>query len=153
MESDSARGINRLLRRLTLQSLMETAGQSGGKGFTGYIFMNELDLSAKIRVTLLKRHSEKFYGPGVQDLLSGIRVHGSVKDACEAMGMSYSKGRRILKHAESALGCKLVVRQQGGATGGSAFLTPEAEDFMRRYEELAVSVDEYARARLKEIFS
>ena len=114
--------------------------------------MNELDLSAKIRVTLLKKHCEKFYGPGVQDLLSGIRVHGSVKDACEAMGMSYSKGRRILKHAESALGYKLVVRQQGGATGGSASLTPEAEDFMKRYETLTDSIEQYARARLEEIF-
>ena len=114
--------------------------------------MKESDLSTKIRVTLMKKHTEKFYGPGVQDLLSGIRVHGSVKDACEAMGMSYSKGRRILKHAETALGYKLVERQQGGATGGSAFLTPEAEDFMQRYETLTRSIEAYAAQQLPEIF-
>lgn len=114
--------------------------------------MNELDMSAKIRVTLMKKGTEKFYGPGVQDLLSGIRVHGSVKDACEAMGMSYSKGRRILKHAETALGYKLVERQQGGIHGGRAFLTPEAEDFMQRYEALADSISAYAALRLREIW-
>ena len=114
--------------------------------------MNELDMNAKIRVTLMKKRTEKFYGPGVQDLLSGIRVHGSVKDACEAMGMSYSKGRRILKHAETALGYKLVERQQGGIHGGWAFLTPEAEVFMKRYEALADSVSAYAAARLREIW-
>ena len=48
-------------------------------------------MSTKIRVTLMKKRTEKFYGPGVQDLLSGIRVHGSVKDACEAMSNMYLK--------------------------------------------------------------
>ncbi len=114
--------------------------------------MNEMDMSAKIRVTLMKKKTEKFYGPGVQDLLRGIRVHGSVKDACEAMGMSDSKGRRILKHAETALGYKLVKRQQGGATGGSASLTPEAEDFMKRYEQLTDAIGTYAGTLLQEIF-
>jgi molybdate transport system regulatory protein len=88
--------------------------------------VNELEMSTKIRVTLMKKHTEKFYGPGVQDLLCGIRVHGSVKDACEAMGLSYTKGRRILRHAEAVLGYSLVTRKQGGRTGGSSTLTPEA---------------------------
>lgn len=114
--------------------------------------MNKTELKTKIRVTLLTRQNEKFYGPGVQELLRGVRVHGSVKDACEAMDMSYSKGRRILKHAEAALGCKLVERHQGGADGGHASLTPEAEEFMSRYEALTDAVDEYTRTRLDELF-
>lgn len=115
--------------------------------------MRDTEFKTKIRLTLMTKQNEKFYGPGVQDLLAGIRVHGSVKDACEAMGMSYSKGRRILKHAETALGYRLVERQQGGADGGHATLTPAAEDFMRRYEELSDSVSEFARSRLDEIFN
>ena len=109
-------------------------------------------MTTKIRVTLMKKRTEKFYGPGVQDLLSGIRVHGSVKDACEAMGMSYSKGRSILKHAEAVLGYQLVKRQQGGVTGGSAQLTAQAEIFMQQYQSLTDSVNAHAQKLLEEIF-
>ena len=115
--------------------------------------MGKIEFRPKIRITLMRKQNERFYGPGVQELLRGIRVHGSVKDACEAMDMSYSKGRRILKHAEAALGYKLVERQQGGVDGGHAYLTPAAEDFMARYEMLTDEVDEYARTRLQQIWA
>ncbi|HCI73191.1 MAG TPA: molybdenum-binding protein [Lachnospiraceae bacterium] len=109
-------------------------------------------MKTKLRVTLITDENEKFYGPGVQDLLAGIGRYGSVKEACAAMGLSYSKGRRILKHAEAVLGYLLVVRQQGGAAGGSAHLTPEAEDFMKRYQHLTDTVSEYALQQLHLFF-
>ena len=114
--------------------------------------MKNPEFNTKIRLTLRTKQNEKFYGPGVQDLLTGIRVHGSVKDACEAMGMSYSKGRRILKHAETVLGYKLVERQQGGVDGGHASLTPAAEDFMQRYEVLNDAVNDFAGVQSAQIF-
>ncbi len=109
-------------------------------------------MKTKIRVTLTTNEAEKFYGPGVQDLLKGIREQGSVKEACAAMELSYSKGRRILKHAETALGYRLVDRRQGGADGGSAVLTKDAEEFMDRYEALNASVSSYAQKKLEELF-
>ena len=109
-------------------------------------------MKVKIRVTLTTEDGEKFYGPGVQDLLTGILEYGSVKEACAAMGLSYTKGRRILKHAEAVLGYQLVQRQQGGTTGGSAKLTPQAESFIRQYQSLTVSINDYALERLREIF-
>jgi molybdenum-dependent DNA-binding transcriptional regulator ModE len=36
-------------------------------------------MKAKIRVTLMTDEGERFYGPGVQDLLTGIKEQGSVK--------------------------------------------------------------------------
>ncbi len=109
-------------------------------------------MKSKLRITLATDQNEKFYGPGVQDLLYGIQEYGSVKEACEKMSLSYSKGRRILKHAEAALGYPLVVRQQGGALGGSARITPEAADFMERYRKLADAVAEYTKEQLKQLF-
>ncbi len=109
-------------------------------------------MKTKIRVTLITDEKERFYGPGVQDLLSGIREQGSVKEACAKMDLSYSKGRRILKHAEAVLGYPLVVRRQGGPSGGSAALTPQAEDFMARYEKLTDSVSDYAKEQLEKLF-
>lgn len=110
------------------------------------------EMKAKIRVTLTTDAGERFYGPGVQDLLTGIREHGSVKKACAAMELSYSKGRRILRHAEAVLGFQLVKRQQGGAAGGSAALTPQAEDFIQRYESLIDAIRTYAAERMGEAF-
>ena len=111
-------------------------------------------MKAKIRITLMTDEGERFYGPGVQDLLTGIKKQGSVKEACKAMDLSYSKGRSILRHAEGVLGYQLVKRQRGGAMGGgSATLTPQAEEFVRRYGMLADSVSEYVKERMKEAFS
>ena len=109
-------------------------------------------MKTKVRVTLITDEEERFYGPGVQDLLAGIREYGSVKKACAAMNLSYTKGRRILKHAEAALGYKLAERQQGGLAGGSAKLTPQAEDFMLRYSKLTDSVSEFALQQLQALF-
>ncbi len=110
-------------------------------------------MKAKIRVTLTTEDGEKFYGPGVQDLLTGIRECGSVKDACSAMGLSYSKGRRILRNAEAVLGYQLVKRQRGGAAGGSAILTNQAEDFIERYQSLTDNINTYASECMIEVFS
>lgn len=111
-----------------------------------------MKMKTKVRVTLLTDDNERFYGPGVQDLLCGIREHGSVKEACAAMELSYSKGRRILNHAEKVLGCPLVIRRQGGADGGSASLTRQAEDFIQRYSHLTDLVSKYAARQLDELF-
>jgi molybdate transport system regulatory protein len=109
-------------------------------------------MKAKIRVTLTTEDGERFYGPGVQDLLTGIRKYSSVKEACTVMDLSYSKGRSILRHAEAVLGYQLVKRQRGGATGGSAVLTPKAEEFILRYQTLADSIHEYASERMGDVF-
>ena len=109
-------------------------------------------MRARIRVTLTTEDGERFYGPGVQELLTGIREYGSVKEACAAMNLSYSKGRRILRHAEAALGYQLVRRQQGGATGGSAMLTQQAEDFIQHYRSLADAIDDYAAGLMRTEF-
>ena len=110
-------------------------------------------MKAKIRVTLMTDEGERFYGPGVQDLLTGIKEQGSVKEACKAMDLSYSKGRSILRHAEGVLGYQLVKRQRGGAMGGgSATLTPQAEEFVRRYGTLADSTQEHVAKCMDEVF-
>ena len=109
-------------------------------------------MNIKLRVVLMTDEGESFYGPGVQTLLTAIRDNGSVKEACSAMELSYSKGRRILKKAEAALGYQLVKRQQGGALGGSAMITPQAELFIKRYENLVESVNDYSKKRINQIF-
>ena len=109
-------------------------------------------MKTKIRLVFTTDEGEGFYGPGVQTLLLAIHENGSVKEACAAMGLSYSKGRRILKDAEASLGYQLVKRQQGGATGGSAMITPQAELLIKNYKSLVDSINDYAKKRMDEIF-
>ena len=85
-----------------------------------------------------------FFGPGPQQLLLGIQSRGSVSGACEAIGMSYSKGRGIIRTMERALGFSLVDRVQGGANGGSARLTAKGELFLEIFARYEQSVADYA---------
>ena len=76
----------------------------------------------------------KFIGPGCRDLLRLIREHGSVRLACEAMELSYSKAWRILNTLEAEAGIKVLTRRQGGKSGGETTLTPEGDQLLTRFE-------------------
>lgn len=76
----------------------------------------------------------KFMGPGCRDLLRLIREHGSVRLACEAMELSYSKAWRILNTLEAETGLQVLTRKQGGKSGGETTLTPEGGRLQARFE-------------------
>ena len=109
------------------------------------------DFSPVIKLTIC-RGGSKFFGPGVADLLDLIGDKGSVKEACRTMGLSYSKGRTILKRAEKMLGFPLVETRHGGQGGGAAALTDEAVRLIQNYRKLAADVDQYAEDHFKEMF-
>ena len=74
-----------------------------------------------IRLTLEKE--ERFFGPGVADLLELVEEKGSIQGACSEMGMSYSKSWKIIKRAERELGYPLLSSHNGGTAGGKSELT------------------------------
>lgn len=76
---------------------------------------------------------EKFYGPGVQRLLSLVKATGSVKQACQRMNLSYSKAWKMVNTMERELGCEVIERKPGGTGGGESVLTKEGELFLDRY--------------------
>ncbi len=90
-----------------------------------------------------------FFGPGVAELMERIRRCGSVKDACRDMGMSYSKGRYILRRAEEALSMTLVLHQHGGAGGGAASLTEAGEAYLKEYRSYEAAVKAFAEAEYR----
>ena len=67
--------------------------------------------------------SEVFFGPGSASLLDYIRQTGSLQEACHQMGLSYSKGSRMIKAIERQLGFSVVERWAGGPGGGGSTLT------------------------------
>ena len=83
---------------------------------------------------LLDEKDQKFFGEGPCRLLRGVNETGSLRASALRMGMSYTKALKLLHHAESALGCRLTMRMVGGKDGGGSSLTPEGEEWLKRYE-------------------
>lgn len=77
---------------------------------------------------------ESFCGPGMIKLLMAIKQTGNVRQACEIMEMSYSKGWKLLKGLETWIGFPLTVRHQGGKGGGEAHLTDKGCVFLEKHQ-------------------
>ncbi len=90
-----------------------------------------------------------FYGPGVHQLLNLTQELHSLSDACRYMGISYSKGRKIIQTMEEQMNYAVLQSQQGGRGGGYSQLTPEAQDMTRRYESFVRE----AEGILQEVFA
>ena len=91
-------------------------------------------MKAVTRVIFLDEKDQKFFGEGPCRLLRGVNETGSLRASALRMGMSYTKALKLLNHAESALGCRLTMRIAGGKDGGGSSLTPEGEEWLKRYE-------------------
>lgn len=96
---------------------------------------NNIQAQVKVFLTRPGGRDEPFCGPGMVTLLQRIKDTGNVRKACEAMQMSYSKGWKLLRELEACLDYKVVARQQGGAGGGEAHLTPDGEQFLTTFVE------------------
>ncbi len=107
-------------------------------------------LRPSIQVRLEKE--DIFFGPGKARLLEYIWETGSVQEACQEMGLSYSKGTRMIKKAEKELGYKLLERWTGGYGGGGSRLTKEGSDLLQKYKEFALQVEIEADRVFQEIF-
>lgn len=105
---------------------------------------------SKMRASFQIRISKEkgFYGPGVHHLLQLTEELGSLSNACHHMGMSYTKGRKIISTMEEQMGTPVLETQQGGKTGGGSRLTEAAKQMMVSYS----AFQEEADAALQEIF-
>lgn len=91
-------------------------------------------MKASVKITLLDDEGQKFFGEGPARLLHGIEEHGSLRAAAAAMHMAYTKALKLIKQAESSLGCPVVNRTTGGKDGGGSRLTVEGKKWLRKYE-------------------
>lgn len=96
---------------------------------------------------------EPVFGPGLVELLEHLEENGSMKEACQKMGMSYSKGWKIINRAEKQLGTSLLVRHQGGKSGGTCEITAEGKTLMRKYRAMETEVKTYACTSFQRWFS
>ncbi len=100
-----------------------------------------------VRLRLIKERA--FFDPGAQQLLEMTRETGSLLDACRQMGISYSKGRKVVALIEQQLGFRVIESRQGGRDGGRSELTGEGERLLERF----ASFQSEASSRLEELFA
>ena len=77
----------------------------------------------------------KAFGKGPYELLTAVSQYGSLNEAAKKLGMSYSKAWKLVNMIEDRLGFTLLYREAGGSGGGGSYLTPEAEEFLRKYKK------------------
>ncbi|NBH70665.1 LysR family transcriptional regulator [Clostridiaceae bacterium] len=85
-------------------------------------------------VRLCLQGSEMFFEPDTARLMALIDKKGSVQEACTAMGLSYSKGSRMIRKVERQMGFLVAERRAGGIGGGGSVLTEEGRSLLRSYE-------------------
>lgn len=105
----------------------------------------------EIRVRVAAR--APFFGPGPAQLLRCIRQCGSVQGACTQMGLSYSKGRSILRVIKQQFGARAVTCRKGGVGGGRTVLTPDGERLLERYTRYEQDVRAYAAEQFERYFA
>lgn len=96
---------------------------------------------------------EAFFGPGKAQLIEYIDRTGSIQEACQEMGISYTKGSNMIKDAEKELGFKLLERWSGGTSGGGSRMTKEAKEFLRCYWEMVKRAQNMVDQLFEEFFS
>lgn len=106
-----------------------------------------------MRVYLLDENHKKYFGEGPCRLLHAIEKTGSLRGAAKQMDMAYTKALAILKQAETTLGYPLTTRNIGGKGGGGSSLTPEAKEFLEKYEAYRDACYEAGNRIYHQIFS
>ena len=131
---------------------MEESGRTENVSAENLGAENSGDRKIRPRIKVQLTGSEPFFGPGVRTLLEWIREEGSVRDACEKMGLSYSKGRKMLDRAEKELGYTIVERSPGGKNGGGARVSDEGLKLLEKYARFEKELTETAAEKYREIF-
>lgn len=108
-------------------------------------------LHPRLWVQLAKE--EVFFDPGVEHLLRLVDNTGSVRLACRLMGVSYSKGWKIINLLEEQMGEEIVYRQQGGPKGGAARLTKQGAELLQSYRAFAAACEEKAQQLFSKYFT
>ena len=100
----------------------------------------------------LEVDGEPVFGRGRERLLRLVAQTGSINAAARAMGIPYRKAWSYIDAMEKRLGFPLVTRQRGGAGGGEAALTAEAEELLHKFDRLLEGVEQAIDGKFAEIF-
>lgn len=90
-------------------------------------------------------------GPGKIDLLESVERTGSLRQAAQALGMSYRRAWLLLDNLNRSFNEPATTASVGGQGGGGVTLTPFGLEIVRCYRSAAHAIDALARAELQSI--
>jgi molybdate transport system regulatory protein len=85
-------------------------------------------------------------------LLVEIGRTGSITAAAQHMEVPYRRAWERIREMEEGLGLRLVETEVGGAGGGGATLTDQAQELIARFERFADGLEEEIQDRYREAF-
>lgn len=85
-------------------------------------------------------------------LLEAIEETGSISAAAEKMNISYRRAWDKIHESEERLGIKLVETQTGGSGGGGSYLTPTAQDYVKRFKDFTAGLNDMITQRFESYF-
>lgn len=98
---------------------------------------------ARLRINLwLENDNGILFGMGRYILLEQVNEHGSLKQAAQALGMSYRAAWGKMKQTEEALGIPLIEKQGSNRIGYC--LTDFGRELMARYRKWFKEVETFA---------
>jgi len=110
------------------------------------------ELRARSKVWL-ELDGEPVFGDGKADLLETIDKAGSLRAACDVLGISYRTLWRRLRIMEDRFGVSLVARRVGGADGGASQLTDAAVQLLDQYRRFRDGLNGIVDKRFAEVFT
>lgn len=97
------------------------------------VLKNEYNISHRFWIT---SNNEAFLGKGRVELLLKIQELGSLKQASEALKMSYRKAYYSISHINKVADKPVVLIKRGGKNGGSSTITPHGLELIERFQKL-----------------
>ena len=90
-------------------------------------------------------------GPGKIELLESIRKTGSLRQAAQALAMSYRRAWLLLDGLNHSFSEPVSTASIGGQGGGGVTLTPFGLEVIRCYRAAALAIESAARQQLEPI--
>lgn len=111
---------------------------------------NIFDLKYSMIVKVFRKNHA--FGPGIVEILKLVDQNQSLAASYKAMGLSSSKGWKIIKKAEKDLGFPLINSSAGGKGGGHSSLTEEGRELLSRYNAFIRELNREAEEIFKKHF-
>ena len=110
-----------------------------------YLELKQMYTAANIRVDTQVRfiQGEAAFDAAAAALLRQIDSLGSVREAAQKAGISYSKAWKLIAACEDMTSQEIVSRTHGGKNGGEASVTEYGKKLLAQYEDLEKKVWDY----------
>ncbi len=100
----------------------------------------------------LEREGEVVLSAWRVRLLEAVGELGAITAAAERLGVPYRRAWERIHEMETRLGVQLVETEVGGAHGGGARLTPEAERLISKFNRFAAGLEDEIKERFARAF-